>query len=69
MENYDSFFFFYYIFKIVLKKNLNCSFKQCRSLKFLNKNNKLILLFSYVQKRSFQMCARADVLNQENYVQ
>jgi hypothetical protein len=33
-----------------------CSFKQCRSLKFLNKDNKLILLFSYVQKRSFQMC-------------
>ena len=46
-----------------------CSFKQCRSLKFLNKDNKLILLFSYVQKRSFQMCAHADILNQENYVQ
>ena len=41
--------------------------KQCRSLKFLNKDNKFILLFSYVKKRSFQMCAHADVLNQENY--
>ena len=46
-----------------------CSFKQCRSLKFLNKDNKLILFFSYVQKRSFQICAHADILNQENYVQ
>ena len=44
-----------------------CSFKQCRSLKLLNKDNKLIVLFSYVKKRSFQMCAHADVLNQENY--
>jgi hypothetical protein len=44
-----------------------CSFKQCRSLKLLNKDNKFILLFSYVKKRSFQMCAHADVLNQENY--
>jgi hypothetical protein len=41
--------------------------KQCRSLKFLNKDNEFILLFSYVKKRSFQMCAHADVLNQENY--
>jgi hypothetical protein len=41
--------------------------KQCRSLKFLNKDNKFVLLFSYVKKRSFQMCAHADVLIQENY--
>jgi hypothetical protein len=34
-----------------------------------NKDNKLILLFLYMQKRSFQMCAHADILNQENYVQ
>jgi hypothetical protein len=43
------------IFSKRKKKSQNitfkCSFKQCRSLKFLNKDNKLILLFSYVQKR------------------
>jgi hypothetical protein len=35
--------------KISQNITFKCSFKQCRSLKFLNKDNKLILLFSYAE--------------------